>query len=146
MLIGSAGRRHRAGVRDLPECLVDSVHEEMRRWPVIPVNRLRQAVATRHALRYGRRHEGSHEKGGVEGKGGQFRRTRCVPMPVVDSIEELNAVLDAWDDADDARRIGNRTSRVGTDRAVERALLRPLPDEPFDTALTLTPGSTATPR
>jgi enamine deaminase RidA (YjgF/YER057c/UK114 family) len=29
-------------------------------------------------------HEGSHEKGGVEGEGGRFRRNHCVPMPVVD--------------------------------------------------------------
>jgi transposase len=84
-------------------------------------------------------HEGSHEKGGVEGEGGRFRRNHCVPMPVVDSIEELNALLEVWDDADDARRIGNRTNSVGVDWAFEKALLRPLPDEGFDTALTLTP-------
>ncbi len=84
-------------------------------------------------------HEGSHEKGGVEGEGGRFRRNHCVPMPVVDSIEELNELLEAWDDADDARRIGNRTNSVGTDWAFEKTLLRPLPAEPFDTALTLTP-------
>ena len=84
-------------------------------------------------------HEGSHEKGGVEGEGGRFRRNHCVPMPVVDSIEELNALLEAWDDADDGRRIGNRTNNVGTDWAFERTLLRPLLVEPFDTALTLTP-------
>jgi transposase len=84
-------------------------------------------------------HEGSHEKGGVEGEGGRFRRNHCVPMPAVDSIEELNALLVAGDDADDARRIGNRTSSVGTDWAFEKTLLRPLPTEPFDTALTLTP-------
>jgi hypothetical protein len=35
----------------------------------------------------------------VEGEGGRFRRTHCVPMPVVDSIEELNALLEAADDA-----------------------------------------------
>jgi transposase len=84
-------------------------------------------------------HEGSHEKGGVEGEGGRFRRTHCVPMPVVDSIEELNELLEAWDDADDRRRIGNRTNSVGADWAFERTLLRPPPAEPFDTALTLTP-------
>ena len=84
-------------------------------------------------------HEGSHEKGGVEGEGGRFRRNHCVPMPVVDSIEELNALLKAADDADDRRRIGNRTMTVGHDWALERGLLRPLPDEPFDTALTFTP-------
>ena len=45
----------------------------------------------------------------------------------------------SWDDADDRRRIGNRALSVGHDWAFERALLRPLPAEPFDTALTLTP-------
>ncbi len=84
-------------------------------------------------------HEGSHEKGGVEGEGGRFRRNHCVPMPAVDSIEELNALLEAADDADDRRRIGNRARTVGHDWAFERGLLRPLPGEPFDTALTLTP-------
>jgi len=84
-------------------------------------------------------HEGSHEKGGVEGEGGRFRRNHCVPMPVVDSIEELNALLEAADDADDARRVGDRVASVGMDWVAERGLLRPLPTEPFDTALTLTP-------
>jgi len=58
-------------------------------------------------------------------------------MPVVESIEELNELLEAWDEADDARR--NRTMGVGTDGAFERELLRPLPGERFDTTLTLTP-------
>jgi transposase len=84
-------------------------------------------------------HEGSHEKGGVEGEGGRFRRNHCVPMPVVDSIAELNTLLEEWDDADDRRRVGNRTNSVGHDWAFERERLRPLPAEPFDTALTLTP-------
>jgi transposase len=84
-------------------------------------------------------HEGSHEKGGVEGEGGRFRRTHCVPMPAVDSIDELNALLEQWDDADDRRRVASRAMSVGHDWAFERQLLRPLPAEPFDTALTLTP-------
>jgi transposase len=84
-------------------------------------------------------HEGSHEKGGVEGEGGRFRRNHCVPMPAVASVDQLNALIESWDDADDRRRIGNRFSSVGNDWAFERALLRPLPAEPFDTALTLTP-------
>ena len=75
----------------------------------------------------------------MEGEGGRFRRNHCVPMPVVDSIEELNELLESWDDADDRRRIGNRSMSVGHDWAFERELLRPLPGEPFDTALTLTP-------
>lgn len=84
-------------------------------------------------------HEGSHEKGGVEGEGGRFRRNHCVPMPVVDSIAGLNELLAAADDADDARRIGNRAANVAHDWVIERGLLRPVPAEPFDTALTLTP-------
>lgn len=84
-------------------------------------------------------HGGSHEKGGVEGEGGRFRRNHCVPMPVVDSIDELNALLEAADDVDDARRIGNRPTSVAQDWAFEKTLLAPLPAEVFDTALTVTP-------
>lgn len=84
-------------------------------------------------------HEGSHEKGGVEGEGGRFRRNHCVPMPVVSSIEELNALLEAADEADDARRVINRANSVGHDWVFEKTLLHPLPAESFDTALTLTP-------
>lgn len=84
-------------------------------------------------------HEGSHEKGGVEGEGGRFRRNHCVPMPVVDSIDELNRVLAAADDADDKRRIANRANSVGQDWDVEKLSLQPVADEPFDTTLTLTP-------
>jgi hypothetical protein len=60
-------------------------------------------------------------------------------MPAVGSVDELNALLEAWDDADDRRRVGNRVMSVGHDWAFERALLRPLPAEAFDTALVLTP-------
>ena len=62
-----------------------------------------------------------------------------VNTPVVDSIEELNALLEAADEADDARRIGNRANSVGHDWGFEKTLLRPLPVEPFDTALTMAP-------
>ena len=33
---------------------------------------------------------GAHEKGGVEGEVGRFRRNRLSPMPVVNSLDELN--------------------------------------------------------
>jgi transposase len=83
--------------------------------------------------------DGAHEKGGVEGEGGRFRRNHCVPMPVVDSLAELNEHLAAADAKDDRRRITNRTMPVGHDWAFERLLLRPLPVEPFPTWLSLTP-------
>ncbi|MDN5933610.1 MAG: IS21 family transposase, partial [Pseudonocardia sp.] len=83
--------------------------------------------------------EGAHEKGGVEGEGGRFRRTHCVPMPRVDSMAELNELLAVADAKDDHRRIGSRAHTVGHDWQQERLLLRPLPAEPFPTWLSLTP-------
>ena len=83
--------------------------------------------------------EGAHEKGGVEGEGGRFRRTHLVPMPSIASIAELNERLAAYDAADDARRVGHRTQPVGHDFAFEARLLRPLPAEAFEAGITLTP-------
>ena len=60
-------------------------------------------------------------------------------MPVVDSIADLNERLAAHDTTDDRRRIGNRTCTVGTDFAFEQPLLHRLPDEPFETGITVTP-------
>ena len=82
--------------------------------------------------------EGAHEKGGVEGEGGRFRRTHLVPVPQVDTLAELNARLVAADLAEDDRRIDGRAVSVGAAFAVEAPLLRPLPGERFDTALSLT--------
>ena len=78
--------------------------------------------------------EGAHEKGGVEGEGGRFRRRHLVPIPVVATIGELNQRLQAADVADDARRIGHRTHTVGEDFAAEQPHLLPLPAERFDAA------------
>lgn len=83
--------------------------------------------------------DGAHEKGGVEGEVGRFRRAHLTPVPTVGSLAELNARLAAVDTAEDTRRIEARRTTVGQDFAVERALLRALPDEPFDPGLSLTP-------
>jgi transposase len=83
--------------------------------------------------------EGAHEKGGVEGEVGRFRRQHLVPVPRVDTLAELNTRIAGYDTADDRRRIANRTMAVGHDFAFERSLLAGLPGEAFDTALTLTP-------
>ncbi len=83
--------------------------------------------------------EGAHEKGGVEGEGGRFRRNHLVPVPKVDTMAELNELLIGYDLADDGRRIANRTSSVGQHFGFEAGLLRPLPTEPFETGLALTP-------
>jgi hypothetical protein len=48
-------------------------------------------------------------------------------------------MIDAWDIADEARRIGSRPRTVGEYFAVEQPLLRSLPEEVFETGLLLTP-------
>jgi transposase len=83
--------------------------------------------------------EGAHEKGGVEGEVGYFRRNYLVPVPVVDSLAELNAQIAQAEQAEDRRRIGARIRAIGQDFAAERLLLIPLPDEPFETGLLLSP-------
>lgn len=82
--------------------------------------------------------EGAHEKGGVEGDGGRFRRNHLVPVPEVDGLAELNARLIAADAADDDRHIDGRVESVAAMFAGEAGLLGALPIERFDTALSLT--------
>ena len=81
--------------------------------------------------------DGAHEKGGVEGEIGRFRRRHLTPVPHVGSLAALNEALAAADARDDARRIGARAETVGAAAARELPLLRPLPGEPFDVAATL---------
>jgi transposase len=70
--------------------------------------------------------EGAHEKGGVEGDIGRFRRRHLVPLPVVAGLAELNAYLAAADRADLARHVAGRLETVGEDALTDRAALRPL--------------------
>jgi transposase len=76
--------------------------------------------------------QGAHEKGGVEGEVGRFRRNHLVPVPAVADLAELNALLLAGCEADLGRRIVGRQVTVGEAWAQERPLLRALPAEPFD--------------
>lgn len=82
---------------------------------------------------------GAHEKGGVEGEVGWFRRNRLTPMPVARSLEELNHRIRAWEVQDDQRRINDRIRTIGQDLAAERPFLAPLPAEEFDPGLVLNP-------
>ncbi len=81
--------------------------------------------------------DGAHEKGGVEGEIGRFRRRHLTPIPHVGSLAALNEALAAADTRDDARRIGARVETVGQSAARELPMLRPLPVEVFDVALVL---------
>lgn len=82
---------------------------------------------------------GVHEKGGVEGEVGWFRRNRLSPMLVAESLDELNDRIRAWEAMDDRRRINDRMRTVGQDFALEQSLLAPLSAEIFDPGLVLNP-------
>lgn len=82
--------------------------------------------------------DGAHEKGGVEGEVGRFRRRHLVPLPVFASLAELNQYMAQADAADDYRHINGRAETVKTAAARELPHLRPLPEAgPFDVAAQL---------
>ena len=82
---------------------------------------------------------GAHEKGGVEGEVGRFRRRHLVPLPKVETLCELNELIALADDADDARHIFGHVESVGAEFAHELSALRPLPAERFEMMLALHP-------
>lgn len=73
--------------------------------------------------------EGAHEKGGVEGEVGRFRRNHLVPVPAVGSMGQLNLMLRDASELDLARRIQGRPDTVAGQLGLERPLLRALPDD-----------------
>lgn len=75
--------------------------------------------------------QGAHEKGGVEGEVGRFRRNHLVPVPEVGSIGGLNRLLVDACERDLDRRIVGRPASVREQLAQERPLLRRVA-EPFD--------------
>jgi transposase len=75
-----------------------------------------------------------NEKGGVEGEVGYFRRNHLVPVPRVESLEELNQVLLDGCHADEQRRIAGKPHLVGEAMRIERQQLLPLPVEGFELA------------
>jgi transposase len=78
--------------------------------------------------------EEAHEKGGVEGEGGYFRRNHFVPIPQVRDLADLNQHLSAGCQQDEQRVIGSRTETTGTLMLRERDFLRPLPKQGMDLA------------
>jgi transposase len=83
--------------------------------------------------------DGAHEKGGVEGAVGWFRRNHLSPMPDVASLDELNAKIKVWEALDENRRISGHTHTIGHDFTAERPMLRALPAERFEPGLVLHP-------
>lgn len=73
-----------------------------------------------------------NEKGIVEGWVGYGRRNFMVPLPVVDSFEELNAHLLASCLAEDSRTVTGQPRPIGEMWQEEVCKLRPLPTRPFE--------------
>ena len=78
-----------------------------------------------------------HEKGGVEGEVGYFRRNHLVPVPAVADLDALNVLLLDGCRADEARVLDGRTQSVGAAMADERAHLLPRAVEGYALAETL---------
>lgn len=87
--------------------------------------------------------DGAHEKGGVEGEIGRFRRRWLVPVPKVASIDELNERFGEADLAENMRVISGRPLidgrrlTIGEHFASEQPHLGPLPDDMFDAVVFL---------
>ena len=79
--------------------------------------------------------DGAHEKGGVEGEIGRFRRHHLVPVPRVTTLADLNMRIADGDVLDDARVITGHHATVGAEFAAEAPLLHALPGEVFDAAV-----------
>ena len=75
-----------------------------------------------------------HEKGGVEGEVGYFRRNHWVPVPRAKDLAELNAQLLEGCLQDQQRQIAGHELRVGAAMLAERDHLLPLAEEGFDLA------------
>jgi len=75
--------------------------------------------------------EGAHEKGGVEGGVGRFRRNHLTPVLKVSSILELNTILLQACAKDDKRRIIGKAKPIEILWQEEIALLLPLAKKAF---------------
>ena len=73
-----------------------------------------------------------NEKGLVEGLVGYSRRNTCVPVPKVESMEELNCLLRGKCRKYLSHQIRGKKNNVGSMLAKEKEKLYPLPKYPFD--------------
>jgi transposase len=77
-----------------------------------------------------------HEKGGIEGEAGYFRRNHWVPVPEAKDIKALNQQLLTACQQDEHRLIAGREQMVGVGLLVERDFLLPLAAEGVELAQT----------
>jgi transposase len=83
--------------------------------------------------------EGSHEKGGVEGDIGFFRRNHLVPVPRFANVAELNEFIVECDHEDLGRVVEGHRATIGDEFAIERLALSPLPTSHFEVGVDLKP-------
>lgn len=75
--------------------------------------------------------QGAHEKGGVENLVGYARRNFLVPLPEVDSFEQLNDMLLASCVRDQVRQMPGVGRSIGEMLAAEQSALTPLPEHRY---------------
>src|SRR5580692_2153666 len=80
-----------------------------------------------------------HEKGGIEGEAGYFRRNHWVPVPVAVDIAERNRQLLEACQQDERRLIAGREQTVGAGLVIEREHLLAVATEGADLAQTSFP-------
>jgi hypothetical protein len=83
--------------------------------------------------------EGAHEKGGVEGENGRFRRQWLTPVPYFASWEAANDYLLAACIKDLDRRLPGREATIAEAMAAEAKVLQALPAEGFELSLASSP-------
>lgn len=81
--------------------------------------------------------KGAHEKGGVEGGAGRFRRNYLVPVPKANDIKAFNDFLIKCCQLNDERRISGESKKIKEKWEEERQHLLSLPKEPLNTQVTL---------
>jgi transposase len=78
--------------------------------------------------------EEPHEKGGIAGEAGYFRRNHWTPVPRARELAELNAQLLAACQVDERRVIAGHDTTGGAAMIAERAHLLPLAEQGFELA------------
>ena len=76
----------------------------------------------------------AHEKGGVEGEAGYFRRNHWVPVPKAVDVAGLNLELLKGCHQDEQRRLAGKDQSIGAALLIEREHLLPLAPEGMDLA------------
>jgi transposase len=80
-----------------------------------------------------------HEKGGIEGEAGYFRRNHWVPVPEAPDIKALNHQILKACQQDEHRLIAGHEQTIGASLLVERECLLPVAEEGMDLARTSFP-------